>query len=91
MGSDILSDVPPLVIFSNRSWITDKAMYNTITNTPIYMDDTIKDTDYVKKINMIVADKFKYSAKILDTDYYGKVVQPVLMDKGHGQIKKAYE
>ncbi|HBT65484.1 MAG TPA: sulfatase, partial [Ruminococcaceae bacterium] len=32
MGRDILSDAPPLVIFSNRSWITDKARYNAPKN-----------------------------------------------------------
>lgn len=74
MGRDILSDAPPLVIFSNRSWITDKAMYNTVTNTVTYKDHTQKDTTYVRQINKIVNDKFKYSAKILETDYYSKVV-----------------
>lgn len=74
MGRDIFSDDPPLVIFSNRSWITDKAMYNTVTNTPTYMDEAKEDKSYVKEINKIVGDKFKYSAKILDRDYYGKVI-----------------
>lgn len=74
MGSDILSDTPPLVIFSNWSWMTDRAMYNTAANTLTFTDGTEKDTEYVKAINKTVADKFKYSEKILDTDYYSKVI-----------------
>ena len=32
MGQDILSDSDPLVIFNDRSFITDKVMYNTKNN-----------------------------------------------------------
>ena len=74
MGTDILSDTPPLVIFSNRSWITDRASYNSVTNKVTFQDGTNEDKEYVKKVNRIVADKFKYSAKILETDYYGKIL-----------------
>lgn len=74
MGSDILSDSAPLVIFSNRSWITDRAAYNTVTDSVHFYDGTIEDKAYIKQINKIVADKFNYSAKILDADYYRRVV-----------------
>jgi lipoteichoic acid synthase len=74
MGSDILSDTPPLVIFSNRSWITDKARYNTVTNTLTNTGTTKKDKSYLREINKTVADKFKYSAKILETNYYNKIL-----------------
>ena len=75
MGTDILSDTSPLVIFSNRSWITDRAMYNSSSNTVTFLDGTDKDKEYVKLVNRVVADKFKYSAKILETDYYGKILK----------------
>lgn len=74
MGSDILSDDPALVIFSNRSWITDRAIYNSAADTVRFTDGTDYDKEYVQKVNRIVADKFKYSAKILETDYYRKVL-----------------
>ena len=73
MGDDILSSTPPLVIFSNRSWITDRAIYDSTKNKVTFLDGTEKDDEYVKQINRKVADKFKYSAKILETDYYGKI------------------
>jgi phosphoglycerol transferase MdoB-like AlkP superfamily enzyme len=75
MGRDILSDAPPLVIFSNRSWITDRARKNTVSGAVTFTDGTTEDQDYVKKINRIVSDKFKFSARILETDYYGKTLK----------------
>lgn len=74
MGRDILSDAPTLVIFSNRSWITDRAIYNSAADTVKFTDGTEYDKEYVQKVNRAVADKFKYSAKILETDYYRKVL-----------------
>ncbi len=73
MGTDILSDAPSMVIFSNRSWITDRAMYNSLTNTVTFTDGTKGDSTYTKAINRTVADKFKFSAKVLETDYYRKL------------------
>ena len=73
MGRDILSNSPPLVIFSNRSWITDRAMYNSTTGKATFLDGAESDKEYVKLINRTVADKFKYSQRILETDYYGKI------------------
>lgn len=70
-GRDIFSDASPLVIFVNRSWITDNAKYNSLT---AQADATGGNVEYRDFINKVVADKFKYSAKILETDYYRKVV-----------------
>ncbi|HEY9060927.1 MAG TPA: sulfatase-like hydrolase/transferase [Pseudobacteroides sp.] len=73
MGTDILSDADPLVIFSNRSWITDKARFNTASNSIEYTNGSKADSNYIKAVNRVVSDKFKYSAKIIETDYYGKI------------------
>ncbi len=75
MGSDILSDTEPLVVFSNRSWITDKARYNTSSNSVEYSSGHNADKSYIEAINKIVSNKFKYSAKIIETDYYNKVIK----------------
>ena len=71
MGHDVFSEAPPLVMFLNRSWITDNARYNS---TNAQADGEGKEKEHRDAINKIVADKFKYSAKILETDYYKKVV-----------------
>ena len=71
MGRDILSDSPPLVMFSNKSWITDRAMYNAQTGSlsAFHPEDTIPDT-YIQMINEQVSQKFTFSTYILDYDYY---------------------
>lgn len=73
MGNDILSDAPPLIIFANRSWITDRARYNSMTGKVTFFDEDDKDQDYVKSIHEIVKNKFKYSALILDNNYFGRL------------------
>ncbi len=70
MGRDILSDSPSLVIFYNKSWIADKAFFNSKTNTVTFTDGSEYDGEYVKQVHQVVGDKFKFSAKILDTNYY---------------------
>lgn len=70
MGKDVFSDSEPLVIFANRSWITDKAMYNPETEELIQLTDQPVDDEYVNRINKLVKTKFTYSAKILEYNYY---------------------
>jgi len=70
MGNDIFSDKEPLVLFQNRSWITDKAMFNSETEQMTALSDSKIDSEYQEEITDIVKDKFKYSALILDNDYY---------------------
>ena len=73
MGTDLLSDSDPLVIYSNRSFITDKGRYNSITGKFQKADGATISDDYVKQINNKIYDKFYLSRKILETDYYRKV------------------
>jgi phosphoglycerol transferase MdoB-like AlkP superfamily enzyme len=73
IGKDLLSDSPPLVIFSNRSFITDKGRYNSITGTFESVNGKEVTKDYIKKINDEIYNKFYLSKEIIDTDYYRKV------------------
>ena len=78
MGSDILSDSSPLVIFSNWSWITDKASYNSKERKLLLADGETSatvDKKYTSKIAKQVNNKFNYSTKILETDYYRKLLK----------------
>lgn len=73
MGRDLLSDSDPLVIFSNRSFITDKGKYNSVNKKfyPVYgLDEDFNQEEYIKKINSIIYNKYKYSRLILETNYY---------------------
>lgn len=76
MGRDIFSDADPLVIFSNHSYITDKGRYNASSDTfTPNAGETVGD-DYAREMLDIVNDKFEYSTKILDYDFYRHVFQP---------------
>ncbi|MBQ1186607.1 MAG: sulfatase-like hydrolase/transferase [Clostridia bacterium] len=75
MGSDIFSTAEDLVIFNNRSYITDKGKYNAKTGvfTPHGENTFSSDeemSEYVKNISAVVNNKFKMSTKILEKDYY---------------------
>lgn len=77
IGKDILSDVEPLVIFSNRSYITDKGRYSSITKK--FNSSTGEETDkeYISNINTIIYNKYQMSRLILENDYY-KALQEII-------------
>ncbi|TAH68867.1 MAG: LTA synthase family protein [Anaerolineaceae bacterium] len=70
IGRDALSDSEPLVILSNRSFITDKVMFNSATGEVIYLTDEELHPDYIKNINAIIKNKFTVSKSVLTLDYY---------------------
>ncbi len=74
MGTDILSTSKPLVIFNDRSFITDIGRYSSGTDTFTLNEGETASPDYASKMLGVVSDKFKYSAKILENDYYAKVL-----------------
>lgn len=73
MGQDILSDAPPLVFLSNRSFITEHMMYNSETGEAIRLTDQDLPEDYISTINKIIRNKFAVSKSILEEDYYRHV------------------
>ena len=70
MGRDVFSDTEPLVMFRNRSWITDRARYNSQTGKAEFFDGAEVDEDYVKAINSEVGNRFAVSTRILEYDYW---------------------
>ncbi len=70
MGQDILSDAEPLVFLSNRSFITDKVMYNSENGKVTNLTKKPVSDDYIKNMNNIVKNKFTVSKSILENDYY---------------------
>ncbi|MBQ6810943.1 MAG: sulfatase-like hydrolase/transferase [Firmicutes bacterium] len=77
MGRDILSTASPLVVFSNHSWLTDKGRYNAATGEFIPNEGVTVDDGYVQNMMEKVNSMFTFSAKILETDYYEKVVPEI--------------
>mgnify|MGYP001229612181 FL=1 len=75
MGRDIFSDSAPLVVFLNRSFMTDQGMYHSETEQFIPFDGPVSE-EYIEYMKATVQAKFYYSAKILETNYYRKVMDP---------------
>ena len=74
MGRDILSTAAPLVVFSDRSFITERGMYNSVTRTfTDFNGKVIEDDEYLLNYKTKVNNMFLVSAEILDHDYYGIV------------------
>lgn len=70
MGQDIFSTATPLVMFSNKSFITDKVMYNSKNGEVIKLTQEELPEDYVKTVSAIVKNNFNISAAIITEDYY---------------------
>lgn len=70
-GRDILSDSEPLVMFKNKSFITDKVMYDNATKKITYLVDEAEVTaEYIEKCKQEVNNRFALSSGILNNDYY---------------------
>lgn len=74
MGTDIFSEATPLVIFNNRSFITDKGRYDSPTKEFVSATGSGPEEGYVEAILDSIEKKFYFSAKILDLDYYAEVL-----------------
>jgi len=75
MGRDILSDSDPIVIFSDRSFITDKGRYNSLTEQFTPNEGVTVEEGYVDKIDTIIYKKYQMSRLILENDYYRKIFE----------------
>ena len=73
MGSDIFAPEGNVVMLSNRSWITEIASYNAATGEVTSFTGAEVSQEYVDTVNAIVKQKFIYSVKILENDYWGVV------------------
>ena len=69
-GRDIFSDRAPLVVFSNRSFITDVASYNKKTGEVLLRTGEPVSEEYVSAMKSYVKMLHKHSAGILNYNYY---------------------
>ena len=69
VGKDIFSEDEKIVIFTNGSWATDKALYFSSTGKYETLQDGV-DEEYINKINTKVSNWFTVSDLTLKTDYF---------------------
>lgn len=70
VGQDILSDSEGLVMFNDRSFITDRCSYNAGTGEVKSIDGSKIDEAYVESKIAQVKNKFSMAESICDYDYY---------------------
>ncbi|MCC5895204.1 MAG: LTA synthase family protein [Alkalibacterium sp.] len=75
MGKDIFSDASPLVMFRDKSFITDKGQYNSATSEFIATEDPLMEDveEYIEAVSLSIDNKFYYSSRILETNYYNRL------------------
>lgn len=69
VGKDIMSNDEKIVIFTNGSWITDRAMYFASDGSTKIIDPTV-DEQYILDTNKKVSDYMYVSDKTLTMDYF---------------------
>lgn len=74
IGKDILSDYPGLATFSNRSWVSDKGTYYSVSKKFEPKEGVEVDEDYVKNMNVEVANRFTISGQIINNNIYKKII-----------------
>ena len=75
MGTDIFSNTDPVVIFKDHSFITSVGRYDAKTKQFTYNDGYVQNQTYVNRMIQVVENKFYYSQKFLETNYYKIISQ----------------
>ncbi len=70
MGRDIFSDAERVVIFSNYSWITVEGKYDAKKQVFYPNEGSTADDAYIQRISSVVSGRIRYSARILENDYF---------------------
>lgn len=73
IGKDLLSDTDGLVMFSNRSWVSDYGRYNASTKEFTTSTKKKLSIDYVDTINNKVYNNFSMSELIVQKNYYNLI------------------
>lgn len=81
-GRDIFSDEEGLVIFNDRSFVTDSVIYRKKGKQTIWLTDEAGDPKipaeqqeaYLEQKKQEVKDRYQFSAYVLQTDYYSDVL-----------------
>ena len=80
-GRDIFSEEEGLVIFNDRSFVTDKVIYDRKTKEVVWINpdewDEAVQAAYLEAMQQEVKDRYNFSAYILRNDYYSWIQQAV--------------
>ena len=72
VGRDVFSEQEPIIIWGDYSWLTDKALFNSLEGVvharPGHEAEVTQ--DYIRRISGYVSNSFAFSRNVLDSDYY---------------------
>lgn len=74
-GRDMLSDSPAMVVFSDRSFITDQISYYKKDRSVTQLTDEVTDEEYLEAMRTVVKNMNNFSARILNNNYYHYIIQ----------------
>lgn len=82
-GRDIFSPEEGLVIFNDRSFVTDSVIYNKTEKQMIWLTDENgnfkvpeeEQESYLEQIEQEVKDRYQFSAYVLQTNYYSDILK----------------
>ena len=77
VGQDIMSDSEGLVIFNDRSFMTDHMSYNANNGEIKSFDGSEISEEYVEAMKLIVKNKFSIADAINENDYYRYIHEAV--------------
>lgn len=82
-GRDIFSDEEGLVIFNNKSFVSDTVAYDKKQKTTTWKTELTEEQQdaYMDAMKQIVKDRYQFSAYILRNDYYDLIQQCVIEDE----------
>lgn len=84
IGRDILSDSQGLVLFADRSFITDDYIYNANTGAAVSRGSAEVDEAAIEAMKLYVSDKFTAADNITETGYYSYVAKCMGWDDSEG-------
>ena len=76
-GTDMLSDSEGLVVFSDRSFITEEMSYNKETGEVISFTEEAVSEERVQEMKQQIRALYNYSNGILDQNFFSYIVQSV--------------
>ncbi len=74
-GHDMLSDSPALVVFADRSFITDKISYYKKDRSVLPLTEEVTDEEYLESMRAVVRNMNHFSSRIINNNYYHYIMQ----------------
>lgn len=75
VGRDILSESPAMVVFADRSFITDKISYYKKDRVVTPLTEEITDEVYLENMRTVVRNMNNYSSRVINNNYFNYILQ----------------